>query len=240
MSTINTELQNKLKKTAAVKAADYVKDDMIVGLGSGSTVTMLVDELGRQVQEEGLKFTGVSTSISTAKQAKSLGIKIVDLDSIDTIDLTIDGADQVDSDFNGIKGGGGNLLWEKIVAANSKKLVWIVDKSKVVDRIGAFPLAVDVEPFGSHHVLKKFSDAGFNPVVRTDKDGKVFKTDSNNIILDLHLHEINNPDKLANTLINTVGVVEHGLFLNAVNEVVVGKEGAPQILINSKVHSSYQ
>lgn len=101
------------KKTAAVKAADYVKDDMIVGLGSGSTVTMLVDELGRQVQEEGLKFTGVSTSISTAKQAKSLGIKIVDLDSIDTIDLTIDGADQVDSDFNGIKGGGGNLLWEK-------------------------------------------------------------------------------------------------------------------------------
>ncbi len=185
MSTINTELQNKLKKTAAVKAADYVKDDMIVGLGSGSTVTMLVDELGRQVQEEGLKFTGVSTSISTAKQAKSLGIKIVDLDSIDTIDLTIDGADQVDSDFNGIKGGGGNLLWEKIVAANSKKLVWMVDKSKVVDRIGAFPLAVDVEPFGSHHVLKKFSDAGFNPVVRTDKDGKVFKTDSNNIILDL-------------------------------------------------------
>ncbi len=184
MSTINTELQNKLKKTAAVKAADYVKDDMIVGLGSGSTVTMLVDELGRQVQEEGLKFTGVSTSISTAKQAKSLGIKIVDLDSIDTIDLTIDGADQVDSDFNGIKGGGGNLLWEKIVAANSKKLVWIVDKSKVVDRIGAFPLAVDVEPFGSHHVLKKFSDAGFNPVVRTDKDGKVFKTDSNNIILE--------------------------------------------------------
>ncbi|MGJ3749330.1 ribose-5-phosphate isomerase A, partial [Limosilactobacillus fermentum] len=99
MSTINTELQNKLKKIAAVKAADYVKDDMIVGLGSGSTVTMLVDELGRQVQEEGLKFTGVSTSISTAKQAKSLGIKIVDLDSIDTIDLTIDGADQVDSDF---------------------------------------------------------------------------------------------------------------------------------------------
>ena len=240
MSTINTELQNKLKKIAAVKAADYVKDGMIVGLGSGSTVTMLVDELGRRVQEEGLKFTGVSTSISTAKQAKSLGIKIVDLDSIDTIDLTIDGADQVDSDFNGIKGGGGNLLWEKIVAANSKKLVWIVDKSKVVDRIGAFPLAVDVEPFGSHHVLKKFSDAGFNPVVRTDKDGKVFKTDSNNIILDLHLHEISNPDKLADTLINTVGVVEHGLFLNAVNEVVVGKEGAPQILINSKVHPSYQ
>ena len=110
MSTINTELQNKLKKIAAVKAADYVKDDMIVGLGSGSTVTMLVDELGRQVQEEGLKFTGVSTSISTAKQAKSLGIKIVDLDSIDTIDLTIDGADQVDSDFNGINQGIGQFI----------------------------------------------------------------------------------------------------------------------------------
>ncbi len=110
MSTINSELQNKLKKAAAVKAADYVKDGMIVGLGSGSTVTMLVDELGRRVQEDGLNFTGVSTSISTAKQAESLGIKIADLDSIDTIDLTIDGADQVDSDFNGIKGGGGNLF----------------------------------------------------------------------------------------------------------------------------------
>lgn len=208
MSAGNSELQNQLKKTAATKVADYVKDGMIVGLGSGSTVRMLVDELGRRVQEGNLQFTGVSTSISTAEQARSLGIKIVDLDKVDAIDLTIDGADQVDSDFNGIKGGGGNLLWEKIVAVNSKKLIWVVDESKVVDQIGLFPLAVDVEPFGSGHVLKQFSTAGFSPVVRIGNDGQLFKTDSNNIILDLHLHEIDDPGKLAETLTNTVGVIE--------------------------------
>lgn len=234
MSAGNSELQNQLKKAAATKAADYVKDGMIVGLGSGSTVRMLVDELGRRVQEGNLQFTGVSTSISTAEQARSLGIKIVDLDKVDAIDLTIDGADQVDSDFNGIKGGGGNLLWEKIVAVNSKKLIWVVDESKVVDQIGPFPLAVDVEPFGSGHVLKQFSTAGFSPVVRIGNDGQLFKTDSNNIILDLHLHEIDDPGKLAETLTNTVGVIEHGLFLGMVNEVVVGKQAGPEILVNSK------
>lgn len=232
MGNTNQELQNKLKKEAAVKAASLVKEGMIVGLGSGSTVKMLVDELGHRVQKENLHFTSVSTSISTANQARSLGIQIVDIDTIDTIDLTIDGADQVDHNFNGIKGGGGNLLWEKIVALNSKKLVWIVDNSKIVDLIGAFPLAVDVEPFGSQHILKKFLNAGFNPVIRLDSSGSVFKTDSNNIILDLHLHKIDDPDRLDRTLINTVGVVEHGLFLNMVNEVIVGKEGTPQVLIN--------
>lgn len=229
---MNEELQNKLKKAAAVRVADYVKDGMIVGLGSGSTVRMLVDELGRRVQEEGLQFTAVATSILTATQAKKLGIKVVDLDSVDSIDLTIDGADQVDSNFNGIKGGGGNLLWEKIVAINSKKIVWVVDESKIVDTIGAFPLAVDVIPFGSQHVLAKFNQAGFDPVIRKDQAGHVFKTDSNNIILDLHLHKITQPVELADELIKTVGVVEHGLFLNMVSEVVVGKESGPEVLVN--------
>ncbi|EHN58465.1 ribose-5-phosphate isomerase RpiA [Oenococcus kitaharae] len=229
---MNEELQNKLKKAAAVRVADYVKDGMIVGLGSGSTVRMLVDELGRRVQEEGLQFTAVATSILTATQAKKLGIKVVDLDSVDSIDLTIDGADQVDSNFNGIKGGGGNLLWEKIVAINSKKIVWVVDESKIVDTIGAFPLAVDVIPFGSQHVLAKFNQAGFEPVIRKDQAGHVFKTDSNNIILDLHLHKITQPVELADELIKTVGVVEHGLFLNMVSEVVVGKESGPEVLVN--------
>ncbi|MCV3296296.1 MAG: ribose-5-phosphate isomerase RpiA [Oenococcus sp.] len=229
---MNEELQNKLKKAAAVRVADYVKDGMIVGLGSGSTVRMLVDELGQRVQEEGLQFTAVATSILTATQAKKLGIKVVDLDSVDSIDLTIDGADQVDSNFNGIKGGGGNLLWEKIVAINSKKIVWVVDESKIVDTIGAFPLAVDVIPFGSQHVLAKFNQAGFEPVIRKDQAGHVFKTDSNNIILDLHLHKITQPVELADELIKTVGVVEHGLFLNMVSEVVVGKESGPEVLVN--------
>lgn len=229
------ELQNKLKKAAAVRVADYVKNGMIVGLGSGSTVRMLVDELGRRVQEENLQFTAVATSILTATQAKKLGIKVVDLNTVDSIDLTIDGADQVDSHFNGIKGGGGNLLWEKIVAINSKKLVWVVDESKIVDTIGAFPLAVDVVPFGSQHVLDRFNEAGFEPVVRKDQDGHIFKTDSQNIILDLHLHKITKPAELADKLIKTVGVVEHGLFLNMVSEVVVGQEGGPEVLVNPNI-----
>ncbi|VDK13947.1 Ribose-5-phosphate isomerase A {ECO:0000255/HAMAP-Rule:MF_00170} [Oenococcus sicerae] len=229
---MNKELQDSLKRKAAVKAADYVEDGMIVGLGSGSTVTMLVDELGRRVQKDGLQFTGVATSISTAQQAKSLGIKIVDLDMVDAIDLTIDGADEVDSHFNGIKGGGGNLLWEKIVAINSKKIIWVVDQSKVVDTIGAFHLAVDVIPLGSQHLLKKFDDAGLKPVIRIGKDGHPFKTDSNNLIIDLHLQKIEEAKKLADYLIKTVGVVEHGLFLNMVDTVIIGKEGAPQVLTN--------
>lgn len=232
---MDAELQNKLKKEAARKAASYVKNGMVVGLGSGSTVKMLVDELSRRVKEEDLQFTGVATSIFTAQQAKSLGIKIVDLDMVDSIDLTIDGADQVDSNFNGIKGGGGNLLWEKIVAINSKKIVWVVDKSKVVDTIGAFPLAVDVIPFGSQHVMQNFDKAGYEPVLRLDKEGKPFKTDSNNLIIDLHLHKIEEPTQLADNLIQTVGVVEHGLFLNMVSEVVVGKEGQPEILVNPNI-----
>ncbi len=115
-------LQNELKKEAAIRAAEFVENDTVVGLGTGSTVKFLVDELGRKVREENLSFTGVTTSKRTASQAESLGIKIVSLDSIPRIDLTIDGADQVDNNFNGIKGGGAALLWEKIVATNSKKI----------------------------------------------------------------------------------------------------------------------
>ncbi|OIM08013.1 ribose-5-phosphate isomerase RpiA [Oenococcus oeni] len=225
-------LQNELKKEAAIRAAEFVENDTVVGLGTGSTVKFLVDELGREVREENLSFTGVTTSKRTASQAESLGIKIVSLDSIPRIDLTIDGADQVDNNFNGIKGGGAALLWEKIVATNSKKNIWIVDQSKLVDRIGSFPLPVEVIPFGALHVLNKFEELNLNPVLRLTENGKKVMTDSQNYIIDLHLNQIIDPAKLSNQLINTVGVVEHGLFLNVVDKVVVGKKGQPLILEN--------
>ena len=155
--------QDALKKAAGIEAAKLVENGMIAGLGTGSTVKFLVDELGRRHQEEGLEFTGVTTSRRTQAQAESYGIKIVDIDDVDHIDVTIDGADEVDKNFNGIKGGGAALLWEKIVTTNSNQIVWIVDESKVVDTIGKFPLPVEVIPFGAGQVIKTFEARGYKP-----------------------------------------------------------------------------
>ena len=158
--------QDALKKAAGIEAAKLIENGMIAGLGTGSTVRFLVDELGRRVKEEGLQFTGVTTSRRTQEQAEGYGIKIVDIDDVDHIDITIDGADEVDKNFNGIKGGGAALLWEKIVATNSNKIVWIVDESKVVDTIGKFPLPVEVIPFVAGHVIKQFEAKSYKPVLR--------------------------------------------------------------------------
>ncbi|BDR55114.1 ribose-5-phosphate isomerase A [Bombiscardovia apis] len=225
--------QDELKKAAGIEAAKLVENGMIAGLGTGSTVRFLVDELGRRTQEEGLEFTGVTTSRRTQEQAESYGIKIVDIDEVDHVDVTIDGADEVDKDFNGIKGGGAALLWEKIVATNSKKIVWIVDESKIVDTIGKFPLPVEVIPFGAGHVIKRFEDRGYKPVLRLTEDGKPVRTDENNYVVDLHMDCIDHPQDLAEDLINTVGVVEHGLFLNMVDTVIVGDPHGPRVMTNS-------
>ena len=224
--------QDAMKKEAGIEAAKLVKSGMIVGLGTGSTVRFLVDELGRRKQEEGLEFTGVTTSRRTQEQAEGYGIKIVNIDDVDHIDLCIDGADEVDKNFNGIKGGGAALLWEKIVAVNSNKIVWIVDESKVVDVIGKFPLPVEVIPFGWSHVFKRLDERGYKPVLRLDAEGKPVRTDENNYVIDLHLERIDDPQALAEDLINIVGVVEHGLFLNMVNEVIVGSPDGPRVLTN--------
>ena len=182
--------QDALKKAAGIEAAKLIENGMIAGLGTGSTVRFLVDELGRRVKEEGLQFTGVTTSRRTQEQAEGYGIKIVDIDDVDHIDITIDGADEVDKNFNGIKGGGAALLWEKIVATNSNKIVWIVDESKVVDTIGKFPLPVEVIPFGAGHVIKQFEAKNYKPVLRLDADGKEVRTYENNFVVDLHLERI--------------------------------------------------
>lgn len=224
--------QDALKKAAGIEAAKLVENGMIAGLGTGSTVKFLVDELGRRHQEEGLEFTGVTTSRRTQAQAESYGIKIVDIDDVDHIDVTIDGADEVDKNFNGIKGGGAALLWEKIVATNSNKIVWIVDESKVVDTIGKFPLPVEVIPFGAGQVVKKFEAKGYKPVLRLDANGEPVRTDENNYVVDLHLERIDHPQELAQDLITTVGVVEHGLFLNMVDQVIVGDPNGPRVMDN--------
>ncbi|KFI44913.1 ribose-5-phosphate isomerase [Bifidobacterium bohemicum] len=226
--------QDALKKAAGIEGAKLVKDGMVVGLGTGSTVRFLVDELGRRTQEEALRFTGVTTSRRTAEQAEGYGIRIVDIDDVNDVDLTIDGADEVDKNFNGIKGGGAALLWEKIVNEASHRNVWIVDESKVVDTIGAFPLPVEVIPFGAKHVLKRLEDKGYKPVLRLDAEGRPVRTDENNLIIDLHMGRIDQPKDLAEDLINMVGVVETGLFLGRVNTVIVGDPNGPRILTKSE------
>ena len=225
--------QNELKAHVGKEAVQSMQDGMSVGLGTGSTVRYMVDALGERVKNEGLKIVGVTTSNRTTKQAESLGITIKDIDDVDHIDLCIDGADEVDDDFNGIKGGGGALLWEKIVNNASTKKIWIVDQSKLVPRIGDFGVPVEVIPFGAQHVFNTFEKKGYKPVWRMDGDHK-YRTDENNFIIDIHLGQIDDPHALAEDLIHTVGVVEHGLFLNRVDDVIVGRDNGPEVLHATK------
>lgn len=223
--------QDQLKKLVGEKSVEWIKDGMIVGLGTGSTVKFMVDELGRKIQAGNLKqIIGVTTSKVTAKQATELGIPLKSVDEVDHIDLTIDGADEISSDFQGIKGGGAALLFEKIVATNSTKNLWIVDQSKMVDKLGAFPLPVEVIPYGSQKIFERFEAKGFNPSFRKTADGGLLLTDSENYIIDLHLERIEDPHELASYLDHQVGVVEHGLFLDLVNTVIIGTENGPEVL----------
>lgn len=223
--------QDELKKLVGEKSVEWIKDGMTVGLGTGSTVKFMVEALGRRVKAEGLNITGVTTSKATAKQAEDLGITIKSVDAVDHIDLTIDGADEISDDFQGIKGGGAALLFEKIVATNSDKVMWIVDESKMVKNLGAFPLPVEVIPYGSQKVFERFEKKGYQPTFRKSADGSsLLLTDSENYIIDLHLHDILDPETLAADLIKEVGVVEHGLFLNMVNTVIVGRSDGPEVL----------
>lgn len=219
----------ELKKAAADWAAAQLKDGMIVGLGSGSTARFVVAEIGRLVSA-GLRVVGVPTSENTADQARSLGIPLSTLAEYPEIDVTIDGADEVEiEDFNLIKGGGGNLLREKIVASASKRLVIVVDGSKVVDRLrGKVP--VEVAQFGWQSTAKRLAALGSKPVKREGPDGKTFVTDGGNFILDCDFGAIESPAELQARLDGTVGVVEHGLFIGLASQVVVGEPSGVRIL----------
>lgn len=219
-----------LKQMAGIEAAKYVNDGMIVGLGTGSTAKFMVDEIGRRVKEEGLSIIGVTTSKETERQAQDLGIPLKGIDEVPYVDLTIDGADEISEDFQGIKGGGAALLFEKIVATYSKKCIWIVDESKLVKKLGKFPLPVEVVPYGSQQLVHLFEEKGYAPVLRTAPTGDTLVTDGGHYIIDLHLKEIADPITLGSYLDQLVGVVEHGLFLNIVSTVIVGGETGPKTI----------
>ena len=218
-----------LKKLAGIKAAEFVEDGMVVGLGTGSTAYYFVEEIGRRIKEEGLQITAVTTSSVTSKQAEGLGIPLKSIDEVDQVDVTVDGADEVDPQFNGIKGGGGALLMEKVVATPSKDYIWVVDESKLVQKLGAFKLPVEVVQYGAEQVFCRFAEAGYKPSFR-EKNGQRFITDMQNFIIDLDLGVIENPVEFGRELDHIVGVVEHGLFTQMVNKVIVAGQGGVNIL----------
>ena len=218
------------KQIAAEKAIEFVNNGMILGLGSGSTAAFFIKKLGEQVKR-GLKITGVSTSNAATNLALSNNIPLVSIEEVSEIDLTVDGADEVDPEFNGIKGGGGALLYEKIIASISKEIIWVVDSSKLVKRLGKFPLPVEIDTFGHTHTLKRLKDAGYNPSLRV-RNGELFPSDGNNFIADLELKVIDNPVELEKKLKILRGVIETGLFVNAPDKVIIGENNTIKILEN--------
>ena len=220
-----------LKEVVGKKAVDYVKDGMIIGLGTGSTVFYFVHALADRVKE-GLNVEMVSTSIQTVELAKSLGLSIKELEEIDHIDLAVDGVDEIDKDFNAIKGGGAALFREKIVADIAREVIWIYDESKDVEKLGNFNLPVEILPFGYSHTIRKMEEAGLNPVLRL-KDGNTLITDNNNFIVDLHLGYGFDIKAVKEKLESIVGVVEHGLFLNMCKLCIKGTEHGAVIIENT-------
>ncbi|MBE7476308.1 MAG: ribose-5-phosphate isomerase RpiA [Ignavibacteriales bacterium] len=212
------------KKNAAEYSVDYIEDGMVIGLGTGSTVSFMLNKLAERIKS-GLNITAVSSSQATTKLASSLGIKITMLSEVDEIDLNIDGADEVDENLNGIKGGGGALLNEKIIASNSKKNIWIVDSSKLVKTLGNFPLPVEVIQFGTTQLCVKLERSGFKPTLRAKGPVK-YITDNNNYLDDLKMGRIPDPLALDIKLKSFPGIVETGLFYDTADEVIagVGKE----------------
>jgi ribose 5-phosphate isomerase A len=212
------------KQAAGYYAADLVTDGMVVGLGTGSTAYFAINRLGERVKE-GLNISGIPTSEASAKQATDLGIRLVGFDNVNSIDITIDGADEIDANFSMVKGGGGALLREKVVASITKRQIAIVDPNKVVEKLGKFPLPVEVVPFGWPVVARKVESLGGKPTLRLSKDGSgnIYVTDNHNYILDCDFYPIEDPPMLEKELMMAPGVVEVGLFINLARTLIIGR-----------------
>ena len=232
-SHIVATVQNKdiQKKEAALKALEFVKDGMLLGLGTGSTATFFVEALGERVKA-GLNVIGVPTSERTGQLATSLGIKVSDLSTYPRLDLTVDGADEVEPDsLNLIKGLGGALLREKIVAKSSKRMIVIVDESKLVTKLASHvPVPVEIVPFGFESTLGRITTLGGAPRLRPGEDGKPYVTDGGHYIADCAFKPIDDGRELSQQLKLVVGVVETGLFIGIAKSVIVAKSTGIEIL----------
>jgi ribose 5-phosphate isomerase A len=214
-------MANDQEKEAAARASlRYVHDGQVVGLGTGSTAAHFIRLLGEQVKQ-GLRIRGIPTSVRSLEMAQSLGIPLTTLDECQEIDVTVDGADEVDPQLRLIKGGGGALLREKIVASATRQLVIVADATKRVPVLGKFPLPVEVIKFAEALVAKKIAALGAEVQLRVESDGKPYVTDENNHILDCRFGQIPDADGLARRLSEMPGVVEHGLFIGMASVVLV-------------------
>ena len=242
-----------LKRAAGIAACEVVASGMKVGLGTGSTVAFTVIELGRRIAEEGLEIIGVPTSIATEKLAQEVGIPLAELGELAGLDVVIDGADEFDADFQLIKGGGGALLREKIVAQSAAAMVVVADESKEVEKLGSFPLPIEITPFswsettrqiktvlsehgcGGEIILRRrpeLSDAVLDGIdFSVAKGGGVFVTDNGNVILDCHTGAtIDDPVALERALLNCAGVAQVGLFNNMCDAIYLAAESGVRIL----------
>jgi ribose 5-phosphate isomerase A len=211
------------KQLAAEHAVQFVKNGMTVGLGTGSTSAFAIEAVGKKVQQ-GLSIKAVASSLRSEELAKNSGITLIPFSEVQTIDIYIDGADEVDKDLHLIKGGGGALLREKILAFNSKQFLVIVDSSKMVQHLGAFLLPVEVVPFAMELTLKQLQKTGCTTSIRM-QNNKQYITDNGNLIIDCDFKKIEKVEELHHFINNIPGVVENGLFLNSiVSQVIVGQE----------------
>lgn len=223
----------RLKRTAAERAVEFVEDGMVVGLGTGSTARHVLDVLAERRKAGALRrVVGVPTSKGTELLARELGLRLATLEQEPRIDITIDGADEVDPVLNLIKGLGGALLWEKIVASNSDKLLIVADESKLVQRLGErAPLPVEVVPFGWNTHLAFFDLLGAQPTLRIAPNGSHFTTDSGHYIIDARFETgITEPMRVQRELLQRVGVIETGLFLGLADIVIVAAESGVRVM----------
>ena len=226
---------SSLKRAAAAEALKFIENGIKLGLGTGSTAEAFLDALAPRVRD-GLRVTCVATSERTAEKANALSIPLADLDALAPLDVVIDGADEADRDLNLIKGGGGALLREKIVAASTKLMIVVADGTKLVDRLGKFPLPVEVVPFGHKTTMTRVAAAiaklGYRDIAITlrMKNGAPFKTDCGNLIYDGAFGAIGDVRKLADALSAVPGVVEHGLFVNLAHKLIIAHADRLEII----------
>jgi ribose 5-phosphate isomerase A len=226
--------QDEAKRLVAKRAVEFVEDGMAVGLGTGSTSRMFIEELGAKVKAEGLKIRCVASSDASEKLATSLGMDVTSLAELPSLDVYIDGADEVARNPDGglalIKGGGGALLREKIVASAAKRFIVVVDSTKIVEKLGKFPLPVEVIKMALPLVEGKLAALGLKPEQRKRPDGSDYLTDENNYILDCAGGLIDDPAKIAAKIRAIVGVVEHGVFLNMASlALIAGDDGVSEM-----------
>lgn len=215
---------DKAKELAAQRSLEFIQEGMVVGMGSGTTATHFIKLLGERVKQ-GLKIRGISSSKASAELAASLSIPVIDFHTCTEIDVTVDGADEVTRQLELIKGGGGALLREKIVASASKRFIVVADSSKLVNQLGKFPLPIEVIPMALPLVARKLQKLGIRPTVRRlATTGSEFITDEGNLILDCECGEIDDPGKLAASIRQIIGVVEHGLFLNMADIALIASD----------------